>query len=176
MQRKNNDIDSIKIYGTNTGSFFRKLFAVLFTILIILLFLFIILGIKGAIAMIGVFLCVILGVYLGAITDQYSFFIRNGVLIIKNEFLYFKEDRYRLRIIEIEKLNYRFDNAPQYGRIHLTIYSKENKKKFKIKATLDETESFLEAFKELNIPVTFSNIQTTEQRNFALKWLSINNQ
>jgi hypothetical protein len=164
----------LKYTGQIWEAFLEKLIVILFTILIILLILFGLLGLKAGIATVSFFLCVTLGIYLGAITNQYSFFIQSGFLIIKNEFLHFNEDRFRVRTIEIEKLNFRFDNSPQYGSIHLTIYSKENKKKFKIKATLEETESLLSTFKELNIRVTFSNIQTSEQRRFALKWLNNN--
>jgi hypothetical protein len=173
MQRNSNDVVTIKLYGTEIGSFVRRFFAVLFAIMFILLFLFLILGMDAAIGIVGFFIVVLLGIYFGAVTNQYSFFVTSGFLIIENEFLFFNNERFRIRIDEIEKLNFRFDNSEKNGTTHISIYSKSNKmKKFKIISSLIETEPILKTFKELHIPLSFSNIQTTEQRQFALKWLT----
>jgi hypothetical protein len=167
---KKNNANLTKLYGNEFGGITIVIFNSIFSILFLLLLIFLFLKIKSAILTILFLLFIVIASFIGIANNQFSFCISNDYLIIRNEYLLFKKERFRICIDEIERLNYRFNNSEKNGTTHISIYSKINKKKtFKIISSLSNTESLLSTFKELNIPVTFSNIQTSEQRRFALK-------
>lgn len=164
-----------KLYGSDLGVFYRKFFRFIFILLTVLLLLFLLLKVKLGLVIIFICFAVLLGIYLGVLSDFYTFYSRNESLVIKNELFVFNRVRSEFTLKTIQRLNFRFDNAPQYGRIHLTFYSNEQVEKFKINSTLEDTEGLLSKISEWNIPLTFSNIQTSEQRIFAHKWMNQKN-
>lgn len=161
--------NGIRIYGNDLGALVKRIFIVLFALSFTLCFVFYILKLQTTILIVGSIF--ILLSYIGISNNQYSFFIQDGNLIIRNDYLFFIEERFKISLYAIDKLNYRFNNSEKNGTTHITLLFGKKKKKFKIIASLKETEPLLKAFKKLNIPLSFSNIQTEEQKLFAMKWL-----
>lgn len=160
------------LYSLKPKIYFKKIYFILF--LLILIFTPLVYN-YGSLKFQSWFFisCIIILVnYFETINQKYSIYLVDNELVIRNEYLFFKNERFRINLDNINNIDFRFSNSPILGSIHLIFNLKaNNSKKIKLNENYLKLEKTLLKIKQLKINLKFLNIQTSEQRKFAIDML-----
>jgi hypothetical protein len=162
-------MEEICLYGSKPSKYFKVTYAILVFIIIFSSTVDVIFFGGNHIQYYIVAASLLFANYIATVSQKYSFYLSDELLIVRNEYLFYENVKFSIHLGNIRNLDFRFAHSPKLPTIHITIRTSSQMKKIHIDDKKESLENLLGMLKMNGVNISFSNVQTLEDKTFVNK-------